>query len=349
MSEPDQQLPPPPPDPSAPLQGAARTIDREGLLAIIWVCFSVATIFVGVRLSVRWRQNRTFLPDDCWVIFAWLCILTMAILQTQQMNALWYTTYLIAGRLDFTDVEGISQMQIELKRWQFPIIKLFWTTLWAIKASFLALFYRVIRPLPVLRRLCALTCTPPGQYFKAGGCDSDRDVWMQRFNVLYSTSVDIASDLMIMALPIMVLPSLQLDKRKKIGLGIAFSLGFIIIAVAIVRMSQVIVGDQVDLVGLAIWGAVETATAVIVGSLPALKGVLARSIKNYQTTRRTGGKYATGSGSMPINGYAQGSRGRTVHITNSIPLDDVHESSHVDGGIFVRKTYEQHVEQKALS
>ncbi|KAG9250045.1 uncharacterized protein F5Z01DRAFT_684196 [Emericellopsis atlantica] len=366
MSEPDQQLPPPP-DPSAPLQGAARTIDREGLLTIIWVCFSVATVFVGVRLSVRWRQNRTFLPDDCWVIFAWLCILTMAILQTQQMNALWYTTYLIAGRLDFTDVEGISQMQIELKRWQFPIIKLFWTTLWSIKASFLALFYRVIRPLPVLRRLwycvcvfcalayigcwlaSALTCTPPGQYFKAGGCDSDRDVWMQRFNVLYSTSVDIASDLMIMALPIMVLASLQLDKRKKIGLGIAFSLGFIIIAVAIVRMSQVIVGDQVDLIGLAIWGAVETATAVVVGSLPALKGVLARSIKNYQSTRRTGGKDATGSGSMPVNGYAHESRGRTVLITNSIPLDDVHESSHIDGGIFVRKTYEQHVEQKALS
>jgi hypothetical protein len=172
---------------------------------------------------------------------------------------------------------------------------------------------------------------------------------MQRFNVLYSTSVDIASDLMIMALPIMVLPSLQLDKRKKIGLGIAFSLGFIIIAVAVVRMTQVIVGEQVDLVGLAIWGAVETATAVVVGSLPALKGVLTRSIKTYQSTRRTGGKSAADSGGMPTDGYAHGSRTRTVLVTNSIPLDDLHESSHIDGGIYVRKTYEQHIEQKALS
>jgi hypothetical protein len=176
----------PPPNPNAPLQGAAQSIDRQGLLIIIWVCFSMATVFLGIRLSVRWTQNRGFLPDDCWVIFAWLSVLTMAILQTQQMDSLWYTTYLIAGRLDFTDVEGISKMQIELKRWQFPIIKLFWTTLWAIKASFLALFYRVIKPLPVLRKLwyavcvfcalayigcwlaSALTCTPPGQYFKAG-------------------------------------------------------------------------------------------------------------------------------------------------------------------------------------
>jgi len=92
--------------------------------------------------------------------------------------------------------------------------------------------------------------------------------------VLFSTSVDIATDLMIMALPIALLPSLQLDMRKKIGLGIAFSLALLIICVAIVRMTQVIVADRVDLVGLAVWGAVETTTAVVVGCLPPLKALL---------------------------------------------------------------------------
>ncbi|KAI9148955.1 hypothetical protein HJFPF1_10999 [Paramyrothecium foliicola] len=357
-------------DPNAPLSGAARNIDREGLISIVWICFAIATSFVALRLTVRWRQNRTLLPDDCWIVFAWLCILTMAIIQTEQMNALWYITYLSAGRIPVTeaDMPYIGHMREQLTRWQFPIIKLFWTTLWSIKASFLALFFRLVKPFPIVRRLwycvavfttiayigcwlaSSLTCTPPGDYFKADGCGSARDVWMQRFNVLYSTSVDISSDLMIMALPIMVLPSLQLDKRKKIGLGVAFSLGFIIIAVAIVRMTQVIVGEQVDLVGLAIWGAVETATAVVVGCLPALKGFLTRGVKLYQTRKRSDQKYGTGGTATPgRDGYAHGSTTRTVLVSQSIPLDDMHRSSQIDGGIYVQKTYEMHVEHDASS
>src|SRR5687768_7975016 len=97
---------------------------------------------------------------------------------------------------------------------------------------------------------------------------------------------------MIMALPIAVLPSLQLDKRKKIGLGIAFSLGVIIICVAIVRMTQVIVGTTVDLVGLAVWGAVETATAIVVGSLPPLKALMSRSVREF-SSKKSSQRYGT--------------------------------------------------------
>ncbi|EMT69771.1 hypothetical protein FOC4_g10000896 [Fusarium odoratissimum] len=179
---------PPPPDPDAPLTGAARSVNRQGLIIIVWICFTIATLFVSLRLFVRWHQNRRFLADDYWITWAWLCTLTMA-------SAL------------------------------------------------------------IVCIICSvLTCSPPSNYFH-GSCDSPREQWRQSFNVIFSTTVDVATDLMIMALPIAVLPSLQLDKKKKIGLGIAFSLGIIIICVAIVRMSQVIVGKKVDLVGLAIWGA----------------------------------------------------------------------------------------------
>lgn len=172
---------------------------------------------------------------------------------------------------------------------------------------------------------------------------------MQRVNVIYSTSVDIASDLMIMALPLSVLPTLHLDKRKKIGLGVAFCLGAIIICVAIVRLTQVIVGDQVDLVGLAIWGAVETATALIVGSLPPLKSLLARGVKKYQTSRKNTSGYAYGSGygsgkSGAHVHYGAQSINRTVMVAESIPLDDVHRSNQLDGGIYVQKTFHAVVE-----
>ena len=171
-------------NPNAPLSGAAGNVSEAGLLAVVWVCFSVATLFVAVRLTVRFRQNRSFLADDYWIIFAWMSLLTMAILQAEQMHALWYITYLRAGRVlpDQTTAPKSEQ----LTRWQFPIIKLFWTVLWSVKASFMTVFFRLVKPFPVLRRLwycvaafaalayigcwlsSALTCHPPGNYFKAG-------------------------------------------------------------------------------------------------------------------------------------------------------------------------------------
>ncbi|KAF5265309.1 hypothetical protein FOXYS1_3882 [Fusarium oxysporum] len=348
---------PPPPDPDAPLTGAARSVNRQGLIIIVWICFTIATLFVSLRLFVRWYQNRRFLADDYWITWAWLCTLTMAILQTEQMDPLWYMTYLQAGRIAY-DPKELEFQRSQITRWQFPIIKLFWIILWSVKASFLALFYRLVQPFPVIRRcwygvsvfaasalivciICSvLTCSPPSNYFH-GSCDSPREQWRQSFNVIFSTTVDVATDLMIMALPIAVLPSLQLDKKKKIGLGIAFSLGIIIICVAIVRMSQVIVGKKVDLVGLAIWGAVETATALVVGSLPALKGLLTRGIKKYATSRsgRTDPADYDSRSSQRRRGHGSAMTPRAIVVSDCIPLDDLHRSGQVDGGIYVHKTF----------
>lgn len=169
-------------DPNAPLRGAASTVDRQALLAIIWTCFSVASCFLTLRLVVRWRQNARFLSDDYWMIWAWSCMLTMGILQTEQLNALFYMTHLQAGRI-LPDPETIAMQNQQLTRWQFPIIKLFWIILWSVKASFMSIFYRLIRSFPILRRLwycvavfavlaligcvlaSTLTCSPPSDYF----------------------------------------------------------------------------------------------------------------------------------------------------------------------------------------
>jgi hypothetical protein len=309
------------------------------------------------------------------------------------MDSLWYMTQLQAGRIAYDPKELVRQ-RTELSKWQFPIIKMFWIVLWSVKASFLSLFYRLVQPFPIIRRLwycvaaftalslavciiCStLTCSPPSRYFNsqstppvafaafsphktcpfltfliAGGCDTPKEQWRQSFNVVFSTAVDISSDLMIMALPIAVLPSLQLDKKKKIGLGVAFSLGIIIICVAVIRMSQVIVGDQVDLVGLAIWGAVETATALVVGSLPALKGLLSRGIKKY-TTSRSGRSDPTdydSRNSQRRRGQGSAMTPRAIMVSDCIPLDDMHQSGQVDGGIYVQKTFDMAMERDEIS
>jgi hypothetical protein len=147
-----------------------------------------------------------------------------------------------------------------------------------------------------------------------------------------------------MSLPIALLPSLQLNMKKKVGLGVAFSLAFLIICVAIVRMTQVIVNEKVDLVGLAIWGAVETSTAVIVGSLPPLKAFLTRGVMKYASSGKTSQKYGKPVRSNQRDEYTLASHSRTIMATDSIPLDDLHTSKQKDGGIYVQKMFETHVE-----
>ncbi|KAJ4303881.1 hypothetical protein N0V88_001479 [Collariella sp. IMI 366227] len=359
-------------NPNAPLTGAAANVSEGGLIAVVWICFAVATLFVSLRVTVRFRQNRSLMLDDYWIVFAWLCILTMAILQMEQMDSLWYVTYLRAGRL-VPDANTPKKSE-QITRWQFPIIKLFWTTLWAIKGSFMTVFFRLVKPFPILRRLwygvavftiiayigCWLTsvlaCSPPSNYFKAGMCIGEHEKWLQKFSVYYSTSVDVASDIMIMALPISLLPSLQLDRRRKIGLGVVFSLGAIIMIVALVRMTQVETGSSngVDIIGLAIWGSVESATAVIVGTLPALKSLLSRHVKKYSSSRNKSNYARYGTGTMGAaavvtsrhDGYVPSSTVAQAH-GSSIPLDDLHEQR--DGGIYVQRSYQTTVEFDEVS
>jgi hypothetical protein len=150
-----------------------------------------------------------------------------------------------------------------------------------------------------------------------------------------------------MSLPLAILPSLQLDFRKKVGLAVVFSLGCIIISVAIVRMTQVLRAERVDLVGLAIWSTVESGVAVIVGSMPPLKGFLAKGIRAY-TAKHSGQAYGASGGR---NAYAGHNTSKSAVVAESIPLDETQGSrhSHNDGQIYVQKSYGWQHENRSVS
>lgn len=99
-----------------------------------------------------------------------------------------------------------------------------------------------------------------------------------------------------MVLPLRLLPSLQVNRKQKIGLGAIFGVGAIVIATAIVRLTQIVGQERSDPVGLAVWGIVESSVSVVVGCLPSLKTFLSRVV---QKTFHRGG---TSSGSKTVHG-----------------------------------------------
>lgn len=103
--------------------------------------------------------------------------------------------------------------------------------------------------------------------------------------------MDVLTDLMIMALPIKLLTFLNVSRAQRLALIGIFSVGCIVIACAIVRLTQIIAHARSDPVGLAVWGVVESSMSVVVGSLPALKSFFGRAWD--RTVKRYSGQLLT--------------------------------------------------------
>ena len=113
--------------------------------------------------------------------------------------------------------------------YEFVIIGLFWTILWCVKASFLALYYRLFDGLPKYRKAwwavviftvgayigcwvsfrsyhttraqidtsqisSVWTCHPPANYFHFGQCNKPIDQRGGSISIIYTTVVDVLTD-----------------------------------------------------------------------------------------------------------------------------------------------------------
>lgn len=107
-------------------------------------------------------------------------------------------------------------------------------------------------------------------------------------SISYSTAVDVLTDLMIMALPSKLLTFLHVSKVQRMALIGIFSVGAIVIACALLRLTQIVAQARSDPVGLAVWSLVEGSMSVIVGSLPALKSFFGRAW--VRTVKRRSGQ-----------------------------------------------------------
>ena len=191
--------------------GNAGYLPPKSLLAIIWTTFSVAFLFVVMRTAIRFKIVKRLATEDYWMFLALATLLTNSILQTIQLPSLYYMSAVTTGVIPIS-VELISVGDNYL-RFEFAIIVLFWTILWCVKASFLALYYKLFQDMPMYRfawyilatfTLCAYigcwitaltTCHPISNFFKFAQCNTAADVWASRMSVYYSTVIDIFTDL----------------------------------------------------------------------------------------------------------------------------------------------------------
>ena len=194
---------------AAELAGAAQGLPPGGLIAVAWVGFAVAAMLVGLRLYARIVETRKLHSDDFWMLAALTFLLSNAILQTLQTDSLYYLVYVGAGRVPAG--QPLLNNGNTYVRYEFAVIGIFWTVCWCVKASFLALYYRLFDGLPMYRKVwwcvaiftalayagcwiasawvrhnlpeatgirandLSQTCHPPSLYFTFGECNEQRE------------------------------------------------------------------------------------------------------------------------------------------------------------------------------
>ncbi len=100
-------------------------------------------MFVIFRLVVRIVKLRRLFFDDAFVIFAWLCLLIIAIISQVMLDSWYLLARLASGQLLIFPPSNILQLGERNMRFTATIYMLFYTSLWSIKFSFLLFFRRL--------------------------------------------------------------------------------------------------------------------------------------------------------------------------------------------------------------
>ena len=177
----------------------------------MWAAIGLAIIFTVLKTTVRLYVSRKIFIDDVLVYIALTILIIMGVLYTLINDIIFELVLVDDGVLEPTPefaVEAAFFLKV-----QFAIIVLFWTTLWAVKFSFLMYYKKLFIGLPGHMQKCwwavsifallaylgcwatqLAACEPIPTYF-TGQCNSPKDIYVSNLSLYYATSVDIICDI----------------------------------------------------------------------------------------------------------------------------------------------------------
>ncbi|KAF3222545.1 hypothetical protein TWF192_001573 [Orbilia oligospora] len=257
-----------------------RSSRHQLFLSITFVLLGIATIFVILRLYCRYFLIHRVGADD------WLITIGIAAEWALVVMNYFQIKYGTGRHITTVTIDGL----IPTLRYWFAYQILYPLVLLFIKLSILA-FYIKISP----QRWYQITVYVVGTFVIAWSitfifayifeCPNPSTAWSLGFPrgcvnlpaLYYSTaSINIASDLIILLLPIPVLQQLQINKRRKLALIAIFSVGVVAVAGSVARLwslwkYQHTVDVSYDAIFILLFSHIEINLAIMCACAPALK------------------------------------------------------------------------------
>ncbi|KAK3689351.1 hypothetical protein B0T22DRAFT_480564 [Podospora appendiculata] len=282
----------------------------------------ISLFFVLLRFYCKARYQRAFGWDDYVLALAWILLLASAVIvfmgirygfgqHTSEipLSILFKGTEIISVAEFIGPVTiAVAQTSIALTLLRFARNKWHKRTIWGVIVTVnLTKWTSVI--------LLFASCHPPEKRWNPLAEGSCLDIFTLTYVWMVTSSWGAAMNLVLVALPWIMIWPLQMRKAEKIGLGFSMSLGVLSAAIAIIKtvVHLAVVTNMADFTytfcNLTIWTAAEASTIIVAASFPFLRLLLkevsskaaARSHRGRSSNRQSpSGSGSTESSTPPI-------------------------------------------------
>ncbi|CAN8097803.1 unnamed protein product [Discula destructiva] len=321
-------------DPELGWDGPSQSGDLGPMvMAVCWTMTGVAAIFLGLRLYVKLTAHRKLYWDDFLLVASWLALVAFS---GMTVNGVYYGLGQHNALNKFHDNGSQLQLTVVIatvfsvlgaawSKTSFAITLLrltqgvmHWIIWFAIVSMNIILVFNAV--------LQFLRCQPAWAAWNSGLGGS---CWNKNVIVYYSiaaASYSAAMDILLAMVPWVVIMSLRMHIKEKIGVAVCMSLGIVAAMTSIMRavhIPDVYTEDYTwNESQLFVWTAAELATTIIAASIPVLRTLL-RDI--LISTQRRDGKtgatntFKTGTYMCSTVGRAQSYRRMTGDMISQKP------------------------------
>ncbi|PVH68017.1 hypothetical protein DL98DRAFT_662367 [Cadophora sp. DSE1049] len=266
------------------------------LAGIQWVVTGLALVFLVLRLYCKHTLGRGFWWDDHLLIAAWVCLLANCALVTEAIShglgrhiADIDRTTLPLLLQPSTHAGLFSVMAAALSKTSFAatLLRLMPGTWQRISIWFIIVSINAIMGLSGLSLY--IQCSPVARVWNRtipGTCwPAHRQTTFGMISGGYSS----AMDFILALLPSVLLWNLQMERREKLGVVFAMSLGALAGCTGIVKVVYLKKKDKSDftffVADLKICTAVESATSIMAACVPVFRVLLKKALTHYQSSR----------------------------------------------------------------
>ncbi|KAI9888753.1 MAG: hypothetical protein M1814_006447 [Vezdaea aestivalis] len=277
----------------------------KGLHILIWCCFAISTLTFVTRIIVRATHFKKIFSDDYAVCWAWAFLLGYCIVGTMiaplslryqgVSSGIGFVLSGNWGELDEVDRRRSQKWPTYVQdgrryqKLQYAQILTFVTSLYSVKLSFLLFFRRLnkgARTLPfeiywwttlALVILAYIGCWISQSLYCAGEpqakCVTPYRLRMGVVGVKYSVGADVATDILIIGIPIQMLWGVKMQLMRKLFILSVLCAGLGIVVIALIRGAALKFGGNSALDRIIFWGNIELCTAFVLCSLASYKAL----------------------------------------------------------------------------
>ncbi|KAJ5794159.1 hypothetical protein N7457_000758 [Penicillium paradoxum] len=270
-------------------------VPQSIFLGVIWALTGTSLLFILVRIYAQFTSFRRLFIDDFLVILAWIMFFTSAVIWQIEGKVLEELNAISAGTKPFK--LGFLPRYLKFRRFIAPFEILFYSALWCVKFSFLALFYRISAKVKTFRTwwFVVLFCTASVyiasvadiEYKCSWGeleyiwneCPQLNHIHYENRTFWANCAGDVITDLMM-------LWNTRISRRKKLLLLSIFSATILIMVTAIIRVAIGANYDRrVNINWLFFWSFVEVAIAIFVSCVASLRQLFVTSQNQSPSTK----------------------------------------------------------------